>query len=551
MPLRSKTLLLTLVLACGTSCQMPHVRSAALLPGVSATPVAGSANVRVRIGAPGLSVQALPKTFADVATVLVTLKSGVTTVVSPTLVNPMTITLPILTGTFTGVPPGTGYTIEVVAFDPTGAAITSGMTDPSGVRTVAIAGGVATYSAGTELIKGISLSVGTASTDASSSLLTNATVAGVTFDRYKWMLINNDSKQTANSPLKTTNGIAQDMNTVQPGAKTGPTHELWLFSGQDTPKKALPVQRFAGAANAAGAVQAPFNATMAAVTLTTPTTSAVTPVASLPMTVDDVANVYYVGAANAVIKLDATNSYAASTLFTAGGAPTGFVTDGAGNVYYSTGTDIKVRRPPLYDTDTTLITTTGVTLLAVDEFKDLLWIEAGAIAYSTLQGGTYQAKQTMPSVTGTTMLATDAFGNAFVSNGTNISRQKRNGEYFVWEASFGGPPTLTTCVTANNISGFTADRAGNLYFTQTGSNEIKLVPSGGPTTDHFTVAGNGPADPVGTTGVTSLTGAPLDLAVTDFRLPVQPAVTSRGVLFCTSIGADGGGLTQYLRRIMP
>jgi hypothetical protein len=552
MTLRSQTLLLTVVLALGAGCRMPDGRTPTLSPMQSGQPVAGSATVTVRIGPPGLSVQTVPMTFADVATVVVTLKdSGNATVSSPGLTNPITITLPALTGSFTGVPPGTGYTIAVDARDATGTSITGGT---SGSTTVDVAGGVATYSAGSALVKTIDLTAGTASTDASSSTITPATGTTLTFDRFKWMLLNNRSKMTVASSLQATAGPIA-MTAVQPGATSGATHELWLFGGVAGSLKALPVQRVAAAAQAAGTIPNPFNGTMAAVALSTPTTTALLPADLLPMTADDDANVYYVTGGNAVVKLAAGNGYAATTLFTAAAAPTSFATDGAGNVYYSTGNDIQVRRPPLYGSDTTLVTTTGVGRIAIDEFKNLYWINGASV----LTYAAYTASQTyqtivdgggagLPlSVPGATMLAADAFGHVYSSNGTDIVRRARS-HYGFWngQASNAGPtyPSATTVVSASNINGFTVDRAGDVYFTQAGSNELKLVPCGGTATDHFTVAGSGTT---ATPGATTLAGDPL--ATADFRAPLRPAVTRSGVLFCTSVGDDN--VSHYLRRIQP
>ncbi len=553
---RSQALLLALVLSVGAGCQVSDVRSPVLAPVRSGLPVAGSANVTVRISPSAMAVKALGKTFDDVVTVVVTLKSGATTVTSSGLTNPMTITLPTVTGTFTNVPPGTGYTIDVDARDASGTSITSSF---SGANTVDIAGGVATYSSGTDLVRTITLNAASASTDTSSSAITAATGTLLTFNQYKWMLVNNGLKATETSTIQAV-PTAINLTAVQPGATTGATHDLWMFAAESGSSRALPVQRVAAAANAAGTIPNPFNGTMTSVSMSTPSLTAVTPATGLPMGVDDAANVYYINGANAVIKLSSAGDvYGASTLFTAGAAPTGFATDGAGNVYYSTGNDIKVRRPPLYDTDTTLITTTGVNQIAVDEFKNLYWIDGGSVlTYASNRGGTYtkvvdQGGLGLPlSVPGATMLAADAYGHVYTSNGTDILRRSRS-QYGFWDgsASNAGPlyPSVSTVVSATNITGFGVDRAGDVYFTQAAgtSNALNLVPRGGAAGTSYAVAGDGATSTFGADG---LNGDPLGAGVVlNFRLALNPMVTSQGVVFCTSIG--DGNVGRFLRRIKP
>lgn len=525
--------LLSVLLAC-----QPAPLTGAPATGPGTTPV-------VSLGAPngasitismatnlGMSTKALPKGAADVVKYLVTLHDNATNV---QIGGTLSINGPTTTGQFVGVPAGTYY-IKANAFDDALAtnSIVQGGNPIQSINTVTVAGGVATYSGGqTSLVVNLPLLDGTVGTGSSNISVASRTTGLAGADKSGLSLWNGATRRATPNPVNPS--ITYALSNVQIGNKSGTaqTHEIWAFAVNTGLGTASMPKPFGTGANVSGNPSANVTVTHSATTVESAAGGvAVTVAAGHRLQLDSTGNAYYYDGTN-IRQRQVGGNYTTDVLAldNSAGAITGFAVSHDANLFFSTGTDIKLSAGTVATGAMQAVTAANVGKMAIDEARCIYYVDTvtNKIRRCVFTGTAFQAPVDVASpATPSTMLAADSYGSVYYSDGTDIYKCALGTD----ETTYAVPAKV---VTAAGVTSFCVDRVGNITFTD-GGNAVKFV-GAGETTIYTTV---GPGTGVGA-DVTS-GAAP---TATNLNTPNAVAVNNVGRLVFTSRGA----VNRFLRYV--
>jgi hypothetical protein len=528
--------LLGLLIACQPASLPGTPATGAGTPGVVVvgSPLTGAAITVAVSPTIGMGTRALPKTAADVVMYEITLHK----VSDNSLVATLRIAGSTPTGQFIGVPAG-DYYIKADAFSdgtPGNPGIPGSVSLVQGppaapirsVNDVNVLNGVATYTnptvlvpAPTSLVVNLPLLNGTQGTGASNVTVANRTVVLPGADRSVVALYNRASRRASVNAANPS--VTYTLTNVQTGASTGQTHEVWAFAAENATSKASVPKPFGTGANPAGTPVASIAVTHAAQTLETGPT-AITVAAGHNLVVDQSNNLFYYNGTE-IRNRPSTGNYPSDALVmdNSAGALTGWTATQDALIFFSTGTDIKLRTTTVATAGTLAVTAANVGKMTADEGKNLYYIDTATnkVKRAVFNGTAYIAPVDAMTPGGTpTMLAVDAYGSIYTSDGTNIKKAALDTD----EATYLAPATV---VTAAGITSICVDRVGNMYFTDA-SNAVKMVNAGETTI--YTIAGPG-------TGVGADALAGVIPTGTNLAAPNAVTMSITGRLLFTSLGA--------------
>lgn len=529
-----RTLLACLLVS---ACSLPQPTAMPPLATAPGHATAGSATVYFTFSP--LTTQALAKTLADVHRYEVTLyDAGGQKVTASGLTNPLMITAPATSGSFTNVPSGTGYYLAVEAFDATDASITQGGPVTSS-NTVNVAGATVTYSSGTAVTFALKLLDATPGTGTGTVTLNNAATRLAGADRYGLALVNPVSRRATVSPA----GASSQYNLT--GVQTGnrdeimPTHDLWVYVANSVAGTAAPARSTnAYPPDASGEIAATLTYNLGGIELSTISGTSHTAISGI--WADETHNLYY--ATSTGIHRCGSEGGGNTVVVPYTPTPAGWCADLQGNVYLANGTGIVRHAAGAYATATPVVQATNVGRIVADEERNLYWHDRanGTILKAACISTGYGTPITVATGIGAVaLLAVNAVGDVFYASGPDATSlaDVYKAPLSLDHTKYGAP---TKMVDAGGLTSLAVDRAGNVYFTDKDNPYVWMVGAGNAPNLIYKVAGNGN----GTTGGANLSGVPT--GTNEIVAPANVAVSIEGRLFFSS---QAGPAAHEIRRI--